>query len=99
MVLGTSDAHKRDRGRDGRCPVGTKVGGEFDDDDDVSRSLLAELHARNPALPTLMLSTFAELTTKIPKNAVRLVAPLTLDTLERAIEVMSREMRSPIGRS
>lgn len=68
-------------------------------DDDVSCSLLTQLHARDPGIPILMLSTYAKRSAIVPENAILLAEPLTLKILERAIEMMSRNRWPSIGRS
>jgi len=68
-------------------------------DDHVSCKLLAQLHAKVPEIPTLMLSSPAQCTEAIPENTVLLAKALTLETLERAIAVLSRDRQPPIGRT
>jgi Flagellar regulatory protein FleQ len=67
-------------------------------DDEVSCALLAQLHAKIPEIPTLMLSSHAQFIETIPDNTVLLARALTLETLERAIAVLSRDGQPPIGR-
>lgn len=53
--------------------------------DHVSCKLLAQLHAKVPEIPTLMLSTPAQCPETIPENTILLAKAVTLETLERAI--------------
>jgi hypothetical protein len=64
-------------------------------DDATSRSLLAELHEIDPAVPSVVTVSVRESWATIPDNALLLVEPLSLDSLERMIEVISRQEPKP----
>lgn len=67
-------------------------------DDHVSCTLLAQLHAKAPEIPTLMLASQTQFPETIPENTVLLAKSLSLETLERAIAVLARG-RQPADQS